>query len=388
MTTVSALPSSSTTSYDPTEREECPYLHGAVWRESYMARDTHINLVAVTCISFLSVLPTIMLNALVILAVTTKRRLRTNSNVLLACLAGTDLSTGMVVYPVAITVDMKRILGVGPFCTLEKLYLVTLIMVSFASFSHLVLISVDRYIAIKYSLRYQNIVTKQRIITCVVLAWAITVLITIQELFLAVIDGETKNYSVYQKVNSLMFFILFLVYTVAITYIYWYILSETRRQKNRIRTEQLTQEESKRFKKENKAANTLTIILCALIVTYLPLTIESVVTVSSDMIEPRIESVLLSWCTTFIMLGSLFNPIIYFWRIKKLRRAFLEILHFRQLENRPQDTWLTEIQRHQPEIQPLSCRTFSIPIVRQEPVLLSLCQLKAEEIIHVEEIDK
>ncbi|XP_078371402.1 adenosine receptor A1-like [Oculina patagonica] len=388
MTTVSALPSSSTTPYDPTEKEECPYLHGAVWRASYMARDTHINLVAVTCISFLSVLPTIMLNALVILAVTTKRRLRTNSNVLLACLAGTDLSTGMVVYPVAISVDMKRILGVEPFCSLEKLYLVALIMVSFASFSHLVLISVDRYIAIRYPLRYQNIVTKQRIITGVFFAWAITVLITIQELFLAVIDGETKNYSVYQKVNNLMFLIIFLIYTVAITYIYWYILSETRRQKNRIQTEQLTQEESERFKKDNKAANTLTIILCTLIVTYLPLTIAGVVTVSSDMIEPRIKSVLLGWCTTFIMSGSLFNPIIYFWRIKKLRRAFLEILNFRQLENRTQDTGLIEMQRHQPEIQPSSCEAFSMRVARQEPVLLSIHQLQAEEIIHIEETDK
>ena len=196
MTALSASPSSSATSFD-LEREECPYLHGAVWRETYMANDTLINLIVLACISLLSSLPIILLNSLVILAVTMKRRLRTNGNILLACLAGTDLLTGLVVCPLAIGVTMKRIFGLGPFCTLEKLYLVALAVVSFASLSHLVLISVDRYIAVKHSLRYVDIVTKQRITTGVVLVWAMTVLVTIQESFLAVLDGETEIYSVY-----------------------------------------------------------------------------------------------------------------------------------------------------------------------------------------------
>ena len=354
-----------------------------------MARDTYISLVAVTCISFLSVLPTIFLNALVIFAVTTKHRLQTNSNILLTCLAGTDLLTGLVVYPVAIAVGMKRIFGDGPFCTLEKLFIVAQVMASFASFSHLVLISVDRYIAIKYPLRYEDIVTKQRLKIGVVLVWAITVLITIDELFVALADGETKSYSVHLKANGLRYFIICSVYIAAIAYTYCYILSETRRQKNRIQTEQLIHEEAKRVKKDNKAANTLTIILCAVIVTYTPFAIGGVVVIAMEnMIKPRDESMVLSWGTTCAMLGSLFNPVIYCWRIKKLRRAFYEILPFRQLEDRPPDIGMIELQRHRPEIQPSSCEGFSMPAVRQEPALLSLPHLKKEEIIHIEEIDK
>ena len=362
MTNVSS-PSSATTSFDP-ESEKCPYLGGAVWRETYMARDTYINLVAVTCISFLSVLPTIFLNALVIFAVTTKHRLQTNSNILLACLAGTDCLTGLVVFPLAIAVDMKRIFGDGPFCTLEKLFIVAQVMASFASFSHLVLISVDRYIAIKYPLRYEDIVTKQRLKTGVALVWAITVLITIQELILAVIDSQTKNYYNYSRVINLFYVIIFSVYTAAIAYTYGYILSEIRRQKNRIQTEQLTHEEAKRVKKNNKAANTLTIILGVLLVTYLPFT-SGVVVVSSEETEPRVESIVFSWCTTCVMLGSLFNPVIYCWRIKKLRKAFLEILHLGQLDNRPPDIEMIEIQRRRLEIQLSSCEAFSMPPVRQ-----------------------
>ena len=42
-------------------------------------------------------------------------------------------------------------------------------------------------------------------------------------------------------------------------------------------------------------------------------------------------NVVVNWFTlTVILLGSLVNPIIYYWRSKKLRRVFLEILHFGQ----------------------------------------------------------
>ena len=161
-----------------------------------------------------------------------------------------------------------------------------------------------------------------------------------------------------------MYLIIFSTYIAAIAYTYSYILSETRRQKHRMQTEQLTQEESKRVRKDNKAANTLTIILFALILSYMPITIGGVVTASSkNPVEPRNESVLFSWCSTCIILGSLFNPVIYCWRIKKLRRAFFEILHFRQLQGRPPDIEMIEVQRHPPEIQPSSCEASAMPVV-------------------------
>ena len=56
---------------------------------------------------------------------------------------------------------------------------------------------------------------------------------------------------------------------------------------------------------------------------------------------------LASWVATFIMLSSLCNPVIYCWRMKKFRQAFLEILHLRNREtNQPQET--IEMQIIQP----------------------------------------
>ena len=144
---------------------------------------------------------------------------------------------------------------------------------------------------------------------------------------------------------------------VGICYCYLYIFSETRRQKKRLQTEQLTQEEAKRIKKDSKAANTLAFVLTALIVSYLPsiVLVLAVLTVSGEL---------------SVLLGSLVNPIIYCWRNKKLRRAFLEICHVRQPENRAPDIEMIEIQSHRPKIQPSTCEAISMAVPNQEPVLL------------------
>ena len=380
-----SLPTNST---DP-EIEECHYLQGLVWRKTYLTENTYRSLIALICVNSLAIFPTILLNALVIFVVATRRRLQSNSNILLACLAGTDLLTGLVVEPISITVEVKRAFGIEPFCTLEKVRVVGHFSSLGVSLSHLMLIGIDRYIATKDALRYREIVTKQRIKNSVLAAWAITGALTIQEIVLAVIDSETNIYSVFWTLNGVLAFITGLIYIAGICYCYLYIFSETRRQIKRLQTEQLSQEEANRVKKDNKAAHTLALIFGALIVTYLPNVILLVVatTFSNDPLTPRFTAFFSSWASTFVFLGSLLNPIIYCWRNKKLRRAFLEICHVRQPENRAPDIEMMYVQRYRPEIQPSTCEAFSMAVVKQVPVLLSFSHLKAEEIVHIEEID-
>ena len=217
----------------------------------------------------ITALPTILLNALVIFAVATRRRLRNNSTILLASLAGADLLTGVVVLPFGFAIDLKRLLGFDSFCSLEKAFTVTLAMVTCASISHLVMISIDRYIAIKYPLRYQEIVTETRILISIVLAWGFTLLVTINELVLALIDSDSV-YSIYSHVNTIIQIAIGTLSIVVISLSYGYIYSETRRQVKRLKAEQLPQEEVQRIKNDRTAATTLAIILIALVATYLP----------------------------------------------------------------------------------------------------------------------
>ena len=367
------------------EKEKCN-LYGLAWRAEYLQDDTYKHLVALICIDIIAALPTILLNALVIFAVATRHRLRNNGTILLACLAGTDLLTGLIVLPFSFSLNLKRLLGVGPFCSPEKALMVIITMVAFASFSHLVVISIERYIAIKYPLRYQDIVTETRIITSVVLAWGFTLLMTINELALALIDSETI-YSIYSQVNILIEIVIMTLFTAAVLWSYGYIYSETRRQVKRLKAEQLPQEEIQRIKKDRKAATTLAIILIALVFTYLPATITGILATLpvSTVVPPRLRVIIWSWVAISIMSGSLANPIIYCWRMKNLRRAFLEILHLRKPENTMPETEIQGTQRNQ--AGPRGNLAFSLP-ENGQPVLLSFRQLQVEYIPRIDEANE
>lgn len=341
------------------EKEICNYV--TVWRTEYLGEDTYKHLIALASIDLMAALLTVLLNSLVIFAIVTRRRLQDNATILLACLAGADLLTGLVALPIAFSVELKRLLNVGPFCPLEKAYVAAVAIVGFASLSHLVVISMDRFIAVKYPLRYQEIVTVKKILISIILAWAITLLVTINETVLASIDSEGKIYSLFFNVTLIINLLIATFFLAAISLSYGYIYSETRRQIKRLNTEQLPQEEIEKVKKDRKAANTLAIILIALVMTYIPIILAAVAaSLYSNMIPPRFLIILTSWVQTCVMLGSLCNPIIYCWRMKKLRRAFLEILHLRQPENA-----VPGFQRHHIETAPSTSAAVSLPEVEQ-----------------------
>ena len=275
------------------------------WQKEYLENeDTKRHLVALASIDLAAIIPTILLNALVIFAVATRRRLRNNSTILLACLAGADLLTGFITLPIAFSLELKRLLNVGPFCPLEKTFNVIMLMVSCASLSCLVVISIERYIAVKEPLRYQDIVTKKRLRLSVVLIWAFTLLMTINEIVLTLIDSERGFYSIYLKIAYVIQSAFVVLSIIVISLSYGYIYSETRRQIKRLQTEQLPQEEVQRIKKDRKAATTLAIILIALVISYLPGTIiASVITSSDTILPPGFRCIIWSWGVTFAMLG-------------------------------------------------------------------------------------
>ena len=108
----------------------------------------------------------IFLNILVMVAVKTNRRLRTKSNVSLACLATTDLVVGLVVQPLQIIRHSFILKGeTGIICGwVHKITVAFILRCVMASLNHFVLLSAERYIAIKHSFAYENLVTEVRII--------------------------------------------------------------------------------------------------------------------------------------------------------------------------------------------------------------------------------
>ena len=144
-----------------------------------------------------------------------------------------------------------------------------------------------------------------------------------------------------------------------------------------------------RIEKGRRAAITLAIVLITLVITYLPAIIIAFVTASSDsiLVKPRFIAITWSWVGILMMLGSLCNPIIYCSSMKKLRHAFLEILHLRKPENTVPEAEITGTRPFQPG--PTFCRTDQAFLSRGngEPVLMSFCQQPVECLPRIEEAD-
>ncbi|XP_029012094.2 trace amine-associated receptor 7h-like [Betta splendens] len=153
------------------EPELCfPHLLNASCRK-YARPHTEAMLIYVllSCISLL----TASLNLLVIVSISHFRQLHTSTNLLLLSLAVSDFIVGLIVMPFQIYLK-------EPCWHLGDLVCVLFYVLSFttvcASTVNMVLISVDRFVAICDPLRYSTKVTQWRVKLCVVLCWIYSVL--------------------------------------------------------------------------------------------------------------------------------------------------------------------------------------------------------------------
>ena len=92
---------------------------------------------------------TVLLNLLVIKAVKSTPRLRTNSNILLPCLAVTDALTGLLGQRLFVLWKIFLFFGLSDSGTVEGCYTTTVIVIITASYFHLILVTLERLVAVK-----------------------------------------------------------------------------------------------------------------------------------------------------------------------------------------------------------------------------------------------
>ena len=258
----------------------------------------------------------ILMNVLVIVAVKTRPRLQSVYNILLASMALTDLLVGTVSGPSFIVVEIFAITGgsVATYCYLEKKASNPFVVFSIlASLFHLVLISIERYFALKYALRYTAMVTKFRMTIAVVFVWFLTGSHSLFTTFTG------RKYIPYTLSILTGFSLLVIVYC----HIFVYVI--TRRHEKQISTEQFTAEAAAKFLEEKKAWKTTTIIIGFLLLFFLPGLALLLWQLTGLNEETRLAfRPVLVPCS--LMLNSLCNPIIYCWRSKTLREAMIALI--------------------------------------------------------------
>lgn len=204
---------------------------------------------------------TTFLNALVMFAVKTKRRLRAHkSHIIIALLATTDFTVGILIQPatvawlVVILINYKT--EICPFF-FSRLLMDSLLDVSLA---HVAMISLERYIAVKHPFAYTFVITEIKLLIASAMVWTFSLIIHIlwyYTLYLNLFLSITNAFK--------CFCIVVIVWCNVIVY------RETLRHKQQIANYQLvTQEIRENFLKDKKAFKVTTRIVKLLFLCYLP----------------------------------------------------------------------------------------------------------------------
>ena len=290
--------------------------------------DVQYVLIATIAINGITCPVIILLNTLVIVAVKTKRQLRTTSNIVLACLATTDFVLGLAVQPLLIAAFCLLLKGdAGDFCSVSEMIMIFTTKCYSASFNHLLLMSGERYFAIKHPFAYETRVTEVRIILAAGLAWLAAIVPPAETSFK---DGQVSSNILSGLIMIIIFFALMVYFNVA-------VYREVRRIEKHIIANQVSLEAKTKLLKNKKAFYTTTIVLLIIFFCYFPGNFCIAILMSFRHIIPvNVGHIVLNLAPLLPILNSLFNPLIYAVRIRYFRVAFIQLLSrrtFAQAEN-------------------------------------------------------
>ena len=117
---------------------------------------------------------TVLLNVLVILAVKSRPRLQSKPNILLACLAVTDAMNGLSAQPAFILATTLKLLRMTSYLRISVYYQNFASRVLYVcSALHLMLVTLERLVAIKFTMRYPYVVTNRNIKVAVIAFWIV-----------------------------------------------------------------------------------------------------------------------------------------------------------------------------------------------------------------------
>ncbi|XP_014874717.1 trace amine-associated receptor 13c-like [Poecilia latipinna] len=255
---------------------------------------------------------TVALNLLVIISISYFRQLQTPTNTLVLSLATSDLLVGLVVMPVEAVrfIEPCWLLG-DVMCALS--YIVGFTLTS-ASVGNMVLISIDRYVAICFPLQYSSKITRSRAEVSVSLCWACSLLYNglILKEHLRQPDRYNSCYGECLVVISYIsgtidLFFTFVAPCSVIVLLYMRVFVEAVSQARATRshvtavTVRVTAKKS-----EQKAARTLGIIIFMFLVTFCPYYYPSLA--GQDTSNSASSWAIVSWMVYF---NSCLNPLVY-----------------------------------------------------------------------------
>lgn len=272
-----------------------------------------IFLIVSTTINALLMAISIFGNALVLTAIWKTPSLRSPSTIFLSSLAVSDLLVGFIVQPVFIATFQRFELG-------SALFLISNVMtlsVCGVSISTMTAISVDRFLALYFHMRYPNFMSIKSAIYTSTTLW-----------FLGIVFSGVR------LISSEAFIVIGVVVIAACllisSYSYLRVYLIVRRHQLQIHNQQqavenLNAEDQLNVLRSKKSAITTFIYYICMVICYSPsLILMSIISPSPN----RFVSLVVWWtlATTVAYMNSAINPFLYCWRMSNLRVEVLRIL--------------------------------------------------------------
>lgn len=257
------------------------------------------------------ILISIIGNSLVLAAILKTPSIRTPSMIMISSLAVSDLLVGVMAQPLFIANKFKSLTEKDLF--LQHVTVMTGFFLCGVSLGTTTVISVDRFMAFHYHMRYSTIVTKSRVLCTVTMIWLFTFLCLGLYLW---------NHPLYHLLAGIYPAICLII----CTYLYIKMYRIVRHHDKQIRVQKQAVEISScansthMLRLIKSALNTFVFYIC-LVICYFP----NVVFMTLYGTVYRGWKTEWDLSTTVVFVNSSINPILYCWRLRELRKAMVKI---------------------------------------------------------------
>ena len=264
--------------------------------------------------SFLSY-TAIMLNILTIHAIRKTSSLQKTLKTLLLSLAVSDVGVGLLVQPFYISLLVEWMEN-SASCSSYVAFHTIQCLFSSASFSNVVAISVDRFLAIHLHLRYQELVTRKRVVAVVISIWVLSTFLSSILLWHPSQD------------SCVILCICGVAGVLLTTAAYRKIYLAVRHHRSQIRLLQVHQvaenEEMSNFASRIKNVVGIFYVYLVFLSCFLPHLI-CMITIQIYGPSMALKRFYL-FSMTLVFLNSSLNPVIYCWKMRPIRIAIMDIL--------------------------------------------------------------
>lgn len=259
-------------------------------------------------------------NILVLTAIKKTPSIRSSSITMLCSLAVSDLLVGFIVQPFFLASLLTRVF------LIEKISKITAFCLCGVSLCTMTAISIDRFLALQYPMRYQATITahQRALNTLIVIIWL-----------------HNFVFSGFYVWNWPLYFIMIAtgvcLFILVSAFCYIRIYRIVRRHQIQIQVQQQAAQQnttegdnSNMVRMKRSALNTF-IFYIAMVLCYFPIIISLCAASITSKDLPEVWHL----ADTVVFLNSSVNPLLYCWRLGEIRKAVLKI--FRQMSRRQAD---------------------------------------------------